>query len=150
LKRIQDTRSLQLSTKEFNIQNEKHQPTFSLVLPHSDAAHKLAFELEVVGANVGEHATQARQLGEQALHYQWTCWFPNSGDLYISLTSRVLRPKKPLDFDPIRSEVKVVQILWFTSPELNICSAITAVAAFLVSVVGILASLPAVFHLFGH
>jgi len=106
---------------------------------HNDnASEYLEFELVAAGFTVEGDKKQKQALGSNNLHYQWNCYFPNSGNHIFFLVVRVIGSQNVIEVGRIEQAVRVVKFdhmtqrqVWIVATSAGVISGGLAIAEIL-------------------
>jgi hypothetical protein len=104
--------------------------SLTLVIPANlGKKDHLEFELVAAGFVIGGEAKQRQQLDASHLHYQWNCYFPNSGSHSFIIVARVANAHDAAEIDRIERGIRVVKLDHLTQRQVWILATLAGLAS---------------------
>jgi hypothetical protein len=117
----------------------------------SDVEKFLEVELQAAALTIDGEKKQRHILKRPNLYklvYLWNCYFPNSGNHAIILAFRAICASDVIELGVIQHTIKVVQLAHLTQRQVHILASISAIVAFIATIIGIILSIPSLLHVF--
>lgn len=118
--------------------------TLQIALPATDdhsVGESLEFELIAAGFSVAGDKKQRQALTSNRLHYQWNCYFPNSGNHTFALVARVVCCQDTSEIGRIEHTIKVAKLDHMTQRQVWVWAAFAGAVSGILGIIEILRKL---------
>lgn len=120
-------------------QESKEGLSLSLQVPWwNDSEEYLELELIAAGIKIEGDKNQRQSLNAKTLHYQWNCYFQNSGDHVFLIAIRVINLQGTTEIGLIENSIKVVKLDHLTQRQVWAWTTVAGCVSGILTVVEIL------------
>jgi len=123
-----DVKQPEQSPLQFRVSDDGLSLTLNIPAKINSEA-QLEFELIGAGFEIGGEKKQRQSLAGQHLHYQWSCYFPNSGSHAFIIVARLINTRETTELGRLERTITVAQLDHLTKRQVLILATLAGVVS---------------------